>query len=227
MLTKESAAKILEAGKTTGADYVEIFVENTYRAALSMLSSQIENCQSGIDAGVGVRLLFGDQVYYSYSNTLDEKEIISLIYKQKSQLRDIAGKEALPPFCPTAAASQFSRSGTLNSRPRCAGDPEGGIIADHRSGGPQGGSADWQRQTFASLCHVVAEPAEEVQVFTSEGGFTEDERNYIRILCQAIAGDGMRESKGYEAPGAQAGWEYTQSLDIEQLGGPGCAACPA
>ena len=208
MLTQESASKILEAGKSTGADYVEIFVENTYRAMLSLLSSEIESCHSGIDAGVGIRLLFGDQVYYSYSNTLDEHELISLIYKQKAALSGL--KRALPPFAvrhhETRPLLNLDRDVPITEKVHF-------LQVLDRAARKEGG------EKLSQVYAMLGQSRQKVQVFSSEGTATEDERNYIRFACQAIASDGRRESMGYEAPGAQAGWEFAQGLDLEALAG--------
>ncbi|WGK68782.1 TldD/PmbA family protein [Candidatus Haliotispira prima] len=234
MLEQESAAKILEAGKSTGADYVEIFVENTYRASLSLLSSEMESCQSGIDAGVGIRLLFGDQVYYVYSNTLDEDELVALVYKQKPRLQ--AGGTALrspsrPPFSvlrPGTKAGNMELLSLDHDVPTL--QKVEFLQAIDRAARKDGG--DKLSQVYAML----SQSRQKVQIFSSEGTSTEDERNYIRCVCQAIAGDGTRESMGYEAPGAQAGWEYAQGLDTEALAGKvvrrallklDAVACPA
>ena len=212
MLTEQSAAKILEAGKSTGADYVEIFVENTHRAALSLLSSEIENCQSGIDAGVGIRLLFDDQVYYSYSNTLDEKELISLIYKQKGQLDK--QKRTVPSFSVMRPEPKLGNSELLGLDCDIPISQKVAFLqAVNQAARKDGGEK--LSQVYATL----SQSRQMIQVFSSEGTFTEDERNYIRFACQVIAREGARESMGYEAPGAQAGWEFTQGLDIEALTG--------
>ncbi len=231
MLREESAAKILEAGKSTGADYVEIFVENTYRASLSLLSREIETCQSGIDAGVGIRLLFGDQVYYSYSNTLDEEKLIALVYKQKQRKGNlVTGPVTFSrPDSPSQGKEQLQIVGLDHDVPA---REKVAFLKSIDQAARQEGDDEKLSQVYA----MISQSRQKVQVFTSEGAHIKDERNYIRLTCQAIASNGSRESMGYESPGAQAGWEFTQGLDVEALAGKvvrrallklDAAACPA
>ena len=209
MLREESAWKILEAGKSTGADYVEIFVENTYRASLSLLSSEIESCQSGIDAGIGIRLLFGDQVYYSYSNTFDEEELLELVHRQKRALADYRPGEQKP-FALLRPLVQQAEKLSLD-RDIPIGEKVEFLRAIDQLGRKEGS------EKLAQLVAQVSQSRQKVQIFNSEGTCTEDERHYIRCLCQAIAADGSRQSMGYEAPGAQAGWEFARKLNAEEL----------
>ncbi len=216
MLSQESAAKILEAGKSTGADYVEIFVENTYRASLSLLSSEIEHCQSGIDAGVGIRLLFGDQVYYCYSNTLEESELITLLHKQKQSIQNLPKEQwQAPAFAllkPEANIGQVNKAAILSLEHAVPIQQKSEFLqALDQAARKEGG------EKLSQVYAMLAQSRQKIQVFNSEGQLTEDERNYIRCVCQAIAQDGTRESMGYEAPGAQAGWEFAQSLNVEDL----------
>ena len=53
------AVKIFEAGKRAGADFVEIFEEETRSSTLCLKSSQIESATAGTEYGIGIRLLYG------------------------------------------------------------------------------------------------------------------------------------------------------------------------
>src|SRR5690606_1244339 len=59
---------------------------------------------------------------------------------------------------------------------------------------------------------------QQVEIFNSEGLHVCDERNYVRIMGNAVAQDGSEQSSGYEAPGALKGWEFTNDLNPTQLG---------
>ena len=78
MLTDKLAANVLAAAIEKGADFADIFVEQ--RAALqSLLDSKVKNIKAGTDFGVGVRLIFGLESYYGYTNLPSEEELIKIV----------------------------------------------------------------------------------------------------------------------------------------------------
>src|SRR5690606_5009881 len=77
------------------------------------------------------------------------------------------------------------------------------------------------RAVSEKIVQVVSsgmQKCQQVEIFNSEGLHTKDERNYVRLMGQAVAKDGSEQSSGYEAPGALRGWEYTEHLSPNQLG---------
>ena len=58
-MNPEVAVKIFEAGKSAGADFVEIFEEETRSSSLGLKDRQIETATAGTEYGIGVRLCTG------------------------------------------------------------------------------------------------------------------------------------------------------------------------
>ncbi|MBR2073885.1 MAG: TldD/PmbA family protein, partial [Fibrobacter sp.] len=56
------AVKIFEAGRSAGADFVEIYEEETRSSALGLRDRKIETATAGTDYGIGIRLLYGTEV---------------------------------------------------------------------------------------------------------------------------------------------------------------------
>lgn len=209
MLDKQIADKVLEAGKSTGADYVEIFAEQSYRSSLALLSSEVENCQSGIDAGVGVRLVFGEQVYYGYTNSMEEADLIALVFAQKRG----RGEGAAVPALRQLEINQVHPC--LEGLDRDVPIPE--KIEFLRLLDQFARRED--RERVAQVRAGVNQTRQRIQVFTSEGTMAEETRNYIRCILSVIATDGSRQSQAYEGPGALKGWEFVRSLNPEELAG--------
>ena len=80
MLSKNTLSKIIDAGIAEGADFCEVYEEETLSSHTELKDSKIDFI-SGIDHGVGIRLFYGHKVLYTYTNKLDEKHLLSAIKK--------------------------------------------------------------------------------------------------------------------------------------------------
>ena len=72
----EVAVKIFEAGKSAGADFVEIFEEETRGSSLGLKDRQIETATAGTEYGIGVRLLYGTEVLYGFTSDDSEESLL-------------------------------------------------------------------------------------------------------------------------------------------------------
>lgn len=68
MLNHQMAQSVIDHGISLGADFAELFVERSQTNTISTLSNQVQSVESGIDFGIGLRLLYGTKVLYGYTN---------------------------------------------------------------------------------------------------------------------------------------------------------------
>ena len=59
MISSEICAKVLEAAVSTGADYAEIFAENSRNHTISMVSGKVDAISDGVVSGAAVRVYKG------------------------------------------------------------------------------------------------------------------------------------------------------------------------
>ena len=59
MITRELCAKVLEAAAATGADYAELFAENSKNHSISMVSGKVDAISDGVVCGAAVRVYKG------------------------------------------------------------------------------------------------------------------------------------------------------------------------
>ena len=78
MLNENTVAKILEYGLQQGADFTEVFVEDSVSSSINLLDQKIDEISSSNSFGIGIRLLCGNQVYYGYSSDVDEANLLKL-----------------------------------------------------------------------------------------------------------------------------------------------------
>jgi len=75
MLNPQVAQKVLALAMDRGASFADIFVEEKKSQSFSILSSQVQNVNSGIIFGIGVRVVFGKDSLYAYSNS-DKEDVL-------------------------------------------------------------------------------------------------------------------------------------------------------
>ena len=80
MLSDNLAAKIMGAALERGADFADLFVEQSVSSSLNFLDSKIKNIKTGTDFGVGIRLIYGVEAYYGYTNHPNEEELLKIKY---------------------------------------------------------------------------------------------------------------------------------------------------
>ncbi len=88
MISKKLAIEVLNEALATGADYAEIFYEDSHSYSLSIENGKVETSSSNIMNGVGLRLLRNNQCVYGYTNELTRKGLVSLAQSLRSSFHD-------------------------------------------------------------------------------------------------------------------------------------------
>ena len=78
MISKSLAIQVLNEALATGADYAEIFYENSSGNGVSIENGKVNTATSGITSGVGLRLLKENQCVYGYTSDLSRKGLLAL-----------------------------------------------------------------------------------------------------------------------------------------------------
>ncbi len=87
MVSKKLAIEVLNSMLATGADYAEIFYEDSNSYSLSIENGKVNTSTSNIMNGVGLRLLKENQCVYGYTNDLTKKGLISLAESLRSSFK--------------------------------------------------------------------------------------------------------------------------------------------
>ena len=87
MVSKKLAIEVLNEALATGADYAEIFYEDSHAYSLSIENGKVETSTSNVANGVGLRLLKDNQCVYGYTNDLSKKGLVSLAQSLRSSFK--------------------------------------------------------------------------------------------------------------------------------------------
>ncbi len=214
MLSTSSFSTLLTQGQSAGADFAEVYVERWRRRALRTINGRVEEATSGIQLGAGVRLFFGEDVIYGYTNDLSDAALGELV------------------------TSLASLRGATAGRPDAAG--RGGIDLRKVSAGPDIHAPEvpfeahdklWRLERLRELDAgarispeikqvegTLLEWEQDVWIANSEGTYIEDRRVRTRLVGQAIASDGAETQTGHIGPGLSTGLELLKLHDPAAVG---------
>src|SRR4030067_1223860 len=88
MIEHLSLEKILKEALKEGGEFADLFFERTYSVVVVCEEDRIEKMISGQDIGIGLRVLFEGRTFYSFTNRLEEEDLLNL-----ARVVSRAGKE--------------------------------------------------------------------------------------------------------------------------------------
>ena len=79
MLIPESVlSQVINSALSEGASFCEIYAEDQISSLMELKSSQTEYI-SGRDKGAGIRLFYGNEEFYTHTNSLDEDSLMKAL----------------------------------------------------------------------------------------------------------------------------------------------------
>ena len=209
MLNSQTAESVIDHALSLGADFAELFVEKNETNVVSTLSDEVQSVESGINFGIGLRLVYGSKVLYGYTNKTHQDELRRIVSALAAKdLRDPVNQIKAFDFNQISdihpARKILSVNAEIESKVAYL------MAADRvaRAAGEQ------ISQTRGSCM----QREQSVEIFNSDGLHTSDKRNYIRANLTAIASDGNDQATGSWNDGGLRGWEIEAAINPEKTG---------
>lgn len=199
MISKTVALSVLNEGLNTGADFAELFFEDSHSQSLLIENGKVDIASSSSRCGVGLRLLLNNQCVYGYTNDLSKKGLLSLA---KSLSASFGGDRQK-----TVSDFQFIRSKNRNPIPRSYDD----VPLDERIGLLKEGIDEIDsiedpaivrvRAGFSSDCRFV-------QIFNSDGKWFKRKTEFGRLTYVVVCANEKGFETSFEGPGSQKDISY-------------------
>jgi TldD protein len=208
LLEKNLIEDALATGLATGADFAEIFVEETTSENIQMIGGRIEKAVGRKVFGIGVRLARGARSVYGHTNSKNPDDIIKLASDLSKSFEGERQTMAVPLGEPE-----------IGTRHKAKIDPR--TVSRARKVELMRRAHDAAKNYDPVIVQVTLNLGDVVQnvlIANSEGRFVEDERVRVRLYVNAIAArDGVMQTGG-EGPGAAKGYEYFfDELDVADV----------
>ena len=214
-MNPSTAVKIFEAGRSAGADFVEIFEEETRSSSLGLRDRQIDTATAGTEYGIGVRLLYGTEVLYGFTSDDSEEALVKLV--KTLAFGRIAGMN----LSGTAGAKPFEfapEKRVCDYNPAAYQDPRvlgQAIKQDFLFRADKAARA--LSPKIAQVGASVTDSCSTITLMNSDGLHLEMSRGRLRVNVNVTATDGSERLTTHESPGALGGYELIQNYSPEAL----------
>ena len=199
MISKSLALLVINEALSTGADYAEIFYEDSNAYSLSIENGKVRTSSSNALCGVGLRLLKENQCVYGYTNDLSKKGLLALA---NSLNKSFHGKRLL-------TVDKFDMIRCKNRNP--VNNSYNNISREEKIALVREGIDEIESMKDPRIVRYVGSFANNhrfVAVFNSKGKWFKRESEFGRLAFSVVAADANGFETGFEGPGAQQDISY-------------------
>ncbi len=201
-------ARALIAGRATGADFAEIYIEDKRSTSAGLDDGKVEQVTSGRDRGAGIRVIAGDTTGFAHTADLSESGLLAAASAAAAAASQGGGGVNTVAFGPMTRQSVNSVRIVPSS------------VAKSRKVELLMQANDAARSIDGAIVQVSAGYADSMKrilVANSDGVFATDEqvRTIFRISAVANGDSGMQT--GYESLGHTMGFEMFDDNDVAEL----------
>jgi len=212
VLDQALVGDVLRRARQGGADFAELYVERWRRRAMRVLSGEVKEATSGLEYGAGLRLFYGTEVVYAYTNDLSPASLLE-VADTLVRLKGSAGQVDAQGIGGLDFRKAVAQGLHAPQIPLSARDKRYRLerILEAEAGarvGPQ----------IKQVQSYLMEWEQEVLIATSEGTWAEDRRVRTRLVVTAIAQDETGMQTGSAGPGLSVGLELFDRYPPAEVG---------
>jgi len=206
MLTKSVVENILSTALINGGDFAEVFVEDKITNSINLVNGKIDSANTGIDYGIGIRVIKDTNEIYVYTNNDDKNNLLNLAKKAASMFNKIDKKNISLKY------QDYNNIHPIRVYPSKVSQKQKVELIKKAYK-----AADNYDELITQVVVGLSDYTQNVQIANSNGIFVEDERTRVRMGIQAIASHKGEKQTGYLGPGAHMGYEYFDQINIENM----------
>jgi TldD protein len=207
-ISDELIAGIIKKSLVNGGDYADVFIEQERPLAIQLEDDKIEKLSSGIDSGIGVRVIFGDKSAYAYSNDFSEESLYGIAETVSRAVRGGTGRELTFDLRKLRPSVDFK----IKYNPADVAIKEKIALVEKANKAARNVSSKVKQVSV-----VYRDSIKHVCIASSDGTIAEDERIYTLALIQVIAADGDVLQTAYEPVGGLVGFELFEEEQFEDI----------
>lgn len=208
-MNKKEIGEILKQALRHGADFAELFWEHKETSSIGCEDNHIERINSGIDEGVGIRVLSGKSTSYAYTNELTFERLLEVADQAGKTAQSTDIKEKKLDFYTPKPNVQFE----------VVIPPDTIKMEDKVQKVLEVNSA--ARKVDSRIRQVTVgygDVRQEVVIANTNGVYVEDERTRTRLSINAIAAENDIIQTGFYSVGGNKGFELLDENDPVKIG---------
>jgi len=208
MIARDVCERVLEKASSTGADYAEIFVENTLDHAVNLVGGKVDSVRDAQIAGAAVRVFAGLRSVMATTVDLTQAGLLRCAQRAAEALSE--GKAEV------SIALRERLSGDIHPIrivPASVSNAEKvAVLKDACS------AADGYSDAVVQVTGTLLDVDHRILVATSEGLWTQDRQIRTRLIVNAVAEVNGETQTGGCRPGARRGMELFETVDPRAVG---------
>lgn len=208
MLTAFDLNKVFKCALQNGGEFAEAFYEHTTSNQLFYEDKRLDRISSGIDAGVGIRVIYGVQSVYGYTTELTQKGLEELASTLSKVVAGKLAKDQKITFENVVPAFQY----------KIEKDPSQLSLKQKLDYVDRANAAAWQ--ACADIKQVTAgyvETLRKIEIANSHGELARDEKQYLTFYTEVVGERGGQTQTSYEAQGGFSGLELFDTHSPESI----------
>ena len=205
MLNEALINDVLDEAMSYGADFAELYVEQTQTQSMDLVGGKVDKANRGQDFGIGIRLFQGTNSVYGYTNDASRDNLLKTTREIASALIGPVLKKPL----------NLVRQNIMNQH----------LVQTDLNDVPASRRVEKLRQisqvikdyhpSISQSAAGLSERKQHVLIANTEGTLVEDTRVYTRLSIRAVASNGSEMQTGAYGPGALQGFEFVENLDTD------------
>ena len=209
MISREICQRVLQKAVSTGADYAEIFAENTVNHSISMIASKVDGIKDTVIAGAAVRVYKGLRSVMASTVDMSEQGLLRCAENAAEALGqgqaqiDIVLKERI-----------FGDIHPVKIVPSSCGNAE--KVAILKEGYFAAKEYD---ESVVQVSGSLLDVDHKILIANTEGTYAQDRQIRTRMAISAVADKGEGTQTGFFGPGRRMGLEtFTELIDPKSVG---------
>ena len=202
MISREICQRVLQKAVSTGADYAEIFAENTVNHAINMIASKVDSIKDTVIAGASVRVYKG--LRSVMASTVDTSE--SGLLRCAESAADALGQSDAP-IDIVLKERTFGDIHPIRIVPSSVSNKE--KVAILKEGYFAAKEYD---KAITQVSGSLLDVDHNILLATSEGLYTQDRQIRTRMMIEAVADKGDGAQTGSCNPGRRMGLEMFETV---------------
>ena len=208
MISREICQRVLSKAVSTGADYAEIFAENTLNHAINMIASHVDSINDTVIAGAAVRVYKGLRSVMATTVDTTESGLIRCAEKAaealgqgEAQIEIVLKERLFGDIHPIRVAPA-----SVSNREKVAVLKDGYFAAKNYS------------DAISQVTGTLLDVDHNILIATSEGLYTQDRQIRTRMSISAVAEVNGETQTGGCRPGRRMGLEMFDTVDPKSVG---------
>lgn len=208
--------KILNRALRYGGALAELFFEETASTRLIYEGNRIDKIMTGIDRGVGLRIIFKGRSVYGYTTDLSETALLNLattlseaVHPGPEARRSDYKIEWSRVIQPLSEISQYQITKAPQEMPI-----SGKIDLVKRAEAAARATLSETRQVTA----VFLDSRRKILILNSDGSAANDTKTYLQMMVQVVGEKNDRVETAYESDGGYVGLEFLDQVTPESIG---------